>query len=77
VLGRNGTIGSYLFEDAIGRTVTVNTDRYIKLTRRKFILKRRVHMDATGVRRHFSRWGNVNILLIIVRLLTMQCKCAF
>jgi len=27
VLGRNGTIGSYLFEDAIGRPVTVSTDR--------------------------------------------------
>ena len=30
-----------------------------------------------GVRRNFSRGGNVNILLILVRLLMMQCKCTF
>ena len=30
-----------------------------------------------GVRRNFSRGGNVNILLILVRLLSMQCKCTF
>jgi len=30
-----------------------------------------------SVRRNFSRGGNVNILLILVRLLTMQCKYTF
>ena len=30
-----------------------------------------------GVRRNFSRGGNVNILLNIHRLLTMQRKCTF
>jgi len=33
---------------------------------------------GVGVRRNFSRGGgNVNILLILVRLLTMQCKRTF
>ena len=30
-----------------------------------------------GVRRNFSRGGNVNILLNFLRLLTIQCKCTF
>jgi len=30
-----------------------------------------------GVRRNFSRVGNVKILLILIRLLIMQCKCRF
>jgi len=30
-----------------------------------------------GVRRNFSRGVNVNNLLILVRLLTMQFKCTF
>lgn len=36
-IGRNGILGPYWFEDADGRTVTVNTDRYIALLRTKFI----------------------------------------
>jgi len=30
-----------------------------------------------GVRRNFSRGGDLDILLIIFTLLTMQCKCKF
>ena len=30
-----------------------------------------------GVRRNFSRGGNVEVLLIIFNLLTMQCKWTF
>ena len=30
-----------------------------------------------GVRRNISRDGNVDILLILFRLLTIQCKCTF
>ena len=30
-----------------------------------------------GVRINFSRGSNLDILLILFRLLTMQCKCAF
>ena len=32
---------------------------------------------AMGVRRNFSRWSKVDILLIILRLLTLQCKWTF
>jgi len=32
---------------------------------------------SKGVGRKLSRGGNVNILLILFRLLTMQCKCTF
>lgn len=49
-LGRNGIIGPYWFEDADGRPVTVNTERYIELMKRKFIpalrRKRGVDMDT-------------------------------
>jgi len=36
-------------------------------------------IDRSGmrVRTNFSRGGNVNILLILVRLLTIQRKCTF
>ena len=30
-----------------------------------------------GVRRNISRGGSIDILLILFRLLTMQCKCTF
>jgi len=30
-----------------------------------------------GVRKKFSKGGNVNILLLLVMLLTMQFKCTF
>jgi len=30
-----------------------------------------------GVRINFSRGDNINALLILVMLLTMQCKCTF
>jgi len=32
---------------------------------------------SMGVRRNFSRGGNVDILLIVFKLLTMQCKWTF
>jgi len=48
-LGCNGIIGPYWIEDADGPLVIVNTEHYIKLTKRKYILalsqKQVVHMD--------------------------------
>jgi len=36
-VGRNGIIGPYWFEDADGHSVTVNTEAYVELMKRKFI----------------------------------------
>jgi len=36
-----------------------------------------VHCIIMGVRINFSRGDNINALLILVMLLTMQCKCTF
>ena len=38
VLGKNGILGPYFFEDDDGHQVTVNTDQYIEMLRRCFIL---------------------------------------
>ncbi len=50
-LGRNDIIGLYWFEDADARPVTVNTERYIELMRRKFIpaLRRKQGVDTDTV----------------------------
>jgi len=49
-LGCNGIIGPYWFDDVDGRPVTVNTERYSELMRRKFIpvlwRNRGVDLDA-------------------------------
>lgn len=49
-IGRQGIIGPYFFEDENGRQVTVDTDRYLALMRKKFIpvlrRKRGVDMDT-------------------------------
>ena len=50
-IGRNGIIGPYWFEDDNGRPVTVNTERYVEIMRRKFIpaLRRKRGVDMNTV----------------------------
>jgi hypothetical protein len=50
-LGKNGIVGPYFFEDDNGHRVTVNSDRYIDMLRRRFIpaLRRRRGFDMNTV----------------------------
>ena len=50
-IGRNGIIGPYWSEDDNGRPVTVNTERYVEMMRRKFIpaLRRKCGVDMNTV----------------------------
>ena len=51
VIGRKGIIGPYWFEDDGGCPVTVNTERYVELMRRKFngALRRKQGVDRNTV----------------------------
>ena len=50
-IGRRGIIGPYFFEDERGRSVTVNTDRYVEMLRSKFIpaLRRKQGVNMNNV----------------------------
>ena len=51
VLGKNGILGPYFFEDDDGHRVTMNADRYIEMLRRRFIpaLRRKRGFDLDTV----------------------------
>ena len=50
-IGKNGIFGPYFFEDSDGRRVTVNSERYIGMLRRRFIpaIRRRRAVDMNTV----------------------------